>query len=97
MSSEADSNPSFRHSPSVVVTDLEDELVLLDPVSKQMFSLNAVGRVLWLELPRVGLRVTLEKIVARFEVSPEVARADALALIETLRAKNLLEVVTGDA
>jgi len=27
--------------PSIVATDLEDELVLLDPATQQIFSLNA--------------------------------------------------------
>jgi Coenzyme PQQ synthesis protein D (PqqD) len=83
---------NYRHNPSVVVTDLEDELVLLDPVSKQMFSLNAVGRVLWLELPRRGLEGALEQITKSFAVSPEQARADAIGLIDNLTKSKLLEL-----
>jgi hypothetical protein len=85
---------NYRHNPSVVVTDLDDELVLLDPVSKQMFSLNTVGRLLWLELPRQGLDGVLEQITKSFAVSPEQARADAMALIENLSKSKLLEVTT---
>jgi hypothetical protein len=83
---------NYRHNPSVVVTDLDDELVLLDPTSKQMFSLNAVGRVLWQELPRQGLNGALERITEAFDVSPEQARADAVMLIEGLSKKGLLEL-----
>jgi Coenzyme PQQ synthesis protein D (PqqD) len=83
---------NYRHNPSVVVTDLDDKLVLLDPVSKQMFSLNAVGRLLWLQLPKHGLDSTLEQITTSFAVTPEQARTDALALIETLTKSKLLEV-----
>jgi hypothetical protein len=91
-------NPGhYGHNPSVVVTDLEDELVLLDPVSKQMFSLNAVGRVLWQELPKSGLDGALEQITAAFDVSPERARSDALALIEGLTKSKLLEVMDSDS
>lgn len=83
---------NYRHNPSVVVTDLDDELVLLDPTSKQMFSLNAVGRVLWQELPRRGLDGALEQITEAFEVTSEQARTDAVALIENLTKSKLLEV-----
>jgi Coenzyme PQQ synthesis protein D (PqqD) len=83
---------NYRHNPSVVVTDLDDELVLLDPVSKQMFSLNVVGRLLWLELPKQGLEGVLEQITKSFAVSPEQARADAMMLIENLSKSKLLEV-----
>jgi Coenzyme PQQ synthesis protein D (PqqD) len=84
---------NYRHNPSVVVTDLDDELVLLDPVSKQMFSLNLVGRLLWLELPRQGLDGVLEQITKSFAVSPEQARADAIGLIESLTRSKLLELI----
>jgi Coenzyme PQQ synthesis protein D (PqqD) len=84
---------NYRHNPSVVVTDLDDELVLLDPVSKQMFSLNTVGRLLWLELPRQGLDGVLEQITKSFAVSPEQARADAMGLIESLSKSKLLELI----
>jgi hypothetical protein len=83
---------NYRHNPRVVVTDLDDELVLLDPVSKQMFSLNAVGRLLWLQLPLQGLNGALEQITKSFDVSPEQARADAMTLIESLSQSKLLEV-----
>ena len=83
---------NYRHNPSVVVTDLDDELVLLDPTSKQMFSLNAVGRLLWQELPKQGLQAALEQVTKSFEVTPEQARTDALALIENLTRRKLLEV-----
>jgi Coenzyme PQQ synthesis protein D (PqqD) len=86
------SSMNYRHNPSVIVTDLEDELVLLDPVSKQMFSLNAVGRVLWLALPKQGLQGSVEQITRSFDVSPEQAQTDALALIESLTSSKLLEV-----
>jgi Coenzyme PQQ synthesis protein D (PqqD) len=87
---------NYRHNPSVVVTDLDDELVLLDPVSKQMFSLNTVGRLLWLELPKQGLEGALEQITKSFAVSPEQARADAMALIEHLTKSKLLEILDSD-
>jgi Coenzyme PQQ synthesis protein D (PqqD) len=84
---------NYRHNPSVVVTDLDDELVLLDPVSKQMFSLNTVGRLLWLELPKQGLEGVLEQITKSFAVSTEQARADAVSLIEHLSRSKLLELI----
>jgi Coenzyme PQQ synthesis protein D (PqqD) len=83
---------TYRHNPSVVVTDLEDELVLLDPISKQMFSLNAVGRVLWFELPAQGLQAALERVTSLFDVTFDQARTDALPVIDHLLKSNLLEV-----
>jgi hypothetical protein len=81
---------NYRHNPNIVITELEDELVLLDPSSKQMFSLNAVGRLLWDQLPSLGLTGVLERIEATFEVGADRARTDAMALIENLVRANLL-------
>ena len=36
----------YRHKADLVITDLNDKTVLLDPKSRQMFSLNKVGPVL---------------------------------------------------
>jgi Coenzyme PQQ synthesis protein D (PqqD) len=80
----------YHHNPAVVVTDLQDELVLLDPNSKQMFSLNAVGRVLWLNISRVGLDATLEQITATFEVTPDRAKTDAIEMLKRLSEQGLL-------
>ena len=85
------SSMNYRHNPKVVVTDLENELVLLDPQSKQMFSLNAVGRTLWMALPD-GLELAVERIHQEFEVGLEVARQDADKLIAELTRSGLLEV-----
>ena len=82
---------NYRHNPKVVVTDLENELVLLDPQSKQMFSLNAVGRTLWMALPD-GFESAVERIHREFEVGIEVARQDAEKLIAELTRSGLLEV-----
>ena len=73
----------FSVNPSIVATDLEDELVLLDPANQQIFSLNATGRAIWQSLPAstASLTRTLEQ---RFEVEPIQADADVKGLLRSL-------------
>lgn len=73
----------FGVNPSIVATDLEDELVLLDPASQQIFSLNATGRAIWQSLPASmdSLTQTLEQ---RFEVESIQADADVKGLLRSL-------------
>ena len=73
----------FGVNPSIVATDLEDELVLLDPASQQIFSLNATGRAIWQSLPAsmASLTHTLEQ---RFEVEAMQADADVKGLLRSL-------------
>jgi hypothetical protein len=46
--------PSYRANPAVVETDLPEELILLDPATREMFSLNATGRIVWRALAERG-------------------------------------------
>ena len=86
---------SYRHNPKVVVTDLENELVLLDPQSKQMFTLNAVGRTLWLALPD-GFESAVQRVGQEFEVGIDVARQDADKLIAELTRAGSARCGLGD-
>ena len=81
----------YRHKTDLVITDLNDELVLLDPKTRQMFSLNKVGRVLWLNLPTLGLDATVQRITEEFEVAHDVANTDAQELVDHLIRAGLLE------
>lgn len=80
----------FSKNPDVIETDLGNELVLLDPGSKQMFSLNATGRALWLAMPLGTLDDAARVLSDAFEVDESVARGDANALLSDLVASNLV-------
>ncbi|GGJ76995.1 hypothetical protein GCM10008939_21340 [Deinococcus aquiradiocola] len=75
--------------PDVLVTDLDDELVLLHPLRSEMFSLNAAGGVIWRALPG-----TAEALVAAltdaFDVTTAEAEADVDALLRELAARDLV-------
>jgi hypothetical protein len=83
----------YRRKPGVIETDLGDELVLLDPATREMFSLNATGRLLWRLLPDDGVEGVVRGIVDGFEVDEITARADALALVAELRRAGLVEAL----
>jgi Coenzyme PQQ synthesis protein D (PqqD) len=77
-------------NPEILVTDLEDELVLLNPRTQAMFTLNGTGRVVWQNLGKVSPEAIAEKITEAFEVDLETAQKDTDALLETLKAAGLL-------
>jgi hypothetical protein len=82
--------PRLSWKPGLVETDLGNELVLLDPETRQMYSLNAVGRLIWQTLPGRGLDAAIEEITRQFEVSAPVARTDAEDLVAQLTTAGLL-------
>lgn len=85
--------PTYRVNPAVIETDLGEELILLDPATREMFSLNATGRLVWQALAGGGrgLDRIVEQIVAAFEVDADRARADVDALIARLARAGLVQ------
>lgn len=82
---------SFTTSPKVLARVLDGEAVLLDLGGGTYFGLNEVGSTIWSALE---LGATLEelvaKVVATYDVSPEVARADVVNLLDELCAQGLV-------
>ena len=82
---------SLIRNPTVVSTELPGELVLLDPASGRLFTLNETGVVLWTEIEH-GLDHVVEAVCARFEIDADTARRDLDELVDELSAAGLLVV-----
>lgn len=84
-------NRIWTLKPGVIETDLGDELVLLDPKTQGMFSLNNTGRIVWQGLKNTE---TLETIALSLEktfmVTLEQASLDAQALMDELEKAGLI-------
>ena len=84
-------NRIWTLKPGVIETDLGDELVLLDPKTQGMFSLNNTGRVVWQGLKNTEtletIALSLEKT---FTVTLEQAGLDAQALMDELEKAGLI-------
>ncbi len=80
---------SVRRDPAVLVTELEDELVLLHPTSRAMFTLSATGQVVWKALDG-GVDAAIDAVTTAFDVDREVATADVYELIGALAAAGLV-------
>jgi sensor domain CHASE-containing protein len=77
--------------PGVIETDLDDELVLLDPKTQGMFSLNNTGRVIWHGLKNAeSLETIAQKLEQQFTVTLEQAQTDASTLISELETAGLI-------
>lgn len=85
-------NQKYEVNPDVLVTDLDDELALLDPRTSRMYTLNTVGRAAWQALAGVGATGAelLIVIVQAFEVEEEQAREDLRSLLSDLERQGLI-------
>lgn len=81
--------PFWAVNPEVLVTDLRGELVLLHPVTGQMYSLNEVARTVWLALPAAETAL-LAAVLLHFDTSETAASADLTALLADLERLNMV-------
>jgi hypothetical protein len=88
--------PIYRVNAAVIETDLSEELILLDPATREMFSLNAAGRVVWRALAEGGGReLAVARLMETFEVEARAAEADVDTLLARLAAAGLVEATSG--
>ncbi len=81
----------YAAHPEVLVTDLNDELVLLHGVTGQMYSLNTVARSVWQWLPATRAAL-LPRLVEHYEVTPEQAGHDLDVLLADFRRLDMVKL-----
>ncbi|MDZ7705128.1 MAG: PqqD family protein [Trueperaceae bacterium] len=86
----------FTPHPELIETDLEDELVLMEPESGKMFGLNVTGRVVWHALPEQNLGQIARALSERFGISYDEALTDTRELLEALRQAGLVTARNSD-
>ena len=86
----------FSRKASVIETNLDAELVLLDPETRQMYSLNPVGRAIWRALPEHTVAILAGEITRAFDVEHDRALGDVRRILGELLDVGL-SVPAGDA
>jgi len=78
-------------NPAVVFADLDGEVVLLNTETGVYFGLEGAGALIWAMLADSAPEgAIVERLLDRFAVEPERARADLAAFLDQLLAKRLL-------
>lgn len=87
-----------RYQPkrSVIESNLDAELVLLDPETREMYSLNPVGRAIWRALPDLTVAALADEVTRQFDVGRERALVDVRRILGELLGVGLI-LPTGDA
>lgn len=80
----------YSRRTGIIETDLGAELILLDPSTEEMFSLNDVGRLIWRELGATTVETIAERVVEAFEVGHDVAVSDVRVLLDELLRAGLV-------
>ena len=86
----------FVPKPGVIPTDLENEVVLLDPETRLMFSLNATGRFVWQRLEAHSVTDLARALAEEFDVSAGQALSDVQMLLRELLEAGLASARSDD-
>ena len=77
----------------VLISNLQDESVILNLDSERYFGLDNVGtRILTVLTNSDSIQTAYESLLAEYEVDDAVLRADLVALIESLLQQGLVQV-----
>jgi hypothetical protein len=83
-----------RRTDDLVWRELDDEVVLLDLRSSLYLTLNRTGRLMWERLAEPTTAARLTAVVAEsYSLPPAEAAADVVAFLESLVARQLVELV----
>jgi hypothetical protein len=80
-------------SPDIVSQELDGELVILSLDRAEYYGLNPTGTRVWNSMTAgMSIGTIAARLAAEYHVDPERARADVLALAESLLAEGLATV-----
>ncbi len=80
-------------APDVLFSEVQGEAVLLNVKTGIYFGLNEVGTFIWTSLEEsVNLSALQERLVEKYEASPEQVWTDLVALITDLHDRNLVDL-----
>ena len=83
----------IQRNPSMIFTDLDDIVVMMDADEGKYYEFDAIGAHIWtlLERPR-PVAVICEVLLGEYEVTPEVCRRDVMAFLDEAGAVKIVEV-----
>lgn len=83
---------TFLVRPGVVATQVEDQLVLLEPASGVFFGLGGSAIAMWQLLPEhPDPNRLVEHLLQHYEVEPERLRVDVVSTLQRLEAAGLVQ------
>lgn len=83
---------TYTITKGIIETDLENELVLLHPENRNMYSLNETGRIIWKNLENLGFEGAINQVLKEYDTTKEQAMRDAEKLLQELIQANFISI-----
>lgn len=80
----------WKLNPDIITTALEDESVLLNPRTQELFTLNSTGKFVWDHLQTTPSNEIPSLLAQTYEVDEDTATADTHEILEELSKVGLV-------
>jgi hypothetical protein len=81
-------------APGVLTADLDDELVLLAPVSGIYYGVDEIGRAIWKQIEEMQPVATVrDRVLEQYDVEPERLDADVDEFLRDLAGEGLIVLI----
>ncbi|MCW8855023.1 MAG: PqqD family protein [Gammaproteobacteria bacterium] len=81
-----------KRSLSILVQEVDDEILILDRKDNKIHQLNKVASLIWKKCDgHNSVDDIVELLIIDFDISPEEAKKDVIEMMRVLHEKNLLE------
>ena len=88
------SNTILQQNDSLITSEIDDELLILDSKTGEYFKIDSIGLSIWkLLIEPTEVQQLLDQLVKDFEVEEAQCKADTLPFIEMLVEKEYLLTV----
>jgi hypothetical protein len=80
-------------SNNILITEVDNEAVLLNKATGKYFTLDEVGTRIWKLIAQHGqLQPVYQAMLDEYNVEPQQLEQDMLALVDNLRSSGLLQI-----
>ncbi len=80
----------------VIEAEIESKVVAMNIETGNCYGLNEVGSRIWnLIVAPISISGVCTQLIVEFEIEPEICEREVLALLQELRAEDLVEVFQG--
>lgn len=77
----------------LVISDIDDELVIFDAEQRNYFGLDATGSIIWEKLAQpITVSALLEQLLEQFEVERSVCMRETIAFLRQLHQDKLIVI-----
>ncbi len=85
----------IKRDPSMITSELDDELVMLSVENNEYYGLNAIGKIIWNKIENeTTVDTIIQSLMQEYHVSLEQCSAEVIYFLTQISNKKLISIVS---